>query len=90
MDRIRAALLGDPDDLGDRQIGLNRSHAFADPIGFIGLEPMQTEFVLFGKDGDGLFAHFVRGTHHADGDFATVGHQDLAEIGHVRPHPLVV
>ena len=44
---------------------------------------MQAQLVLFGKDGDGAFAHFIGCAHHADGDFAAVGDQDLGKVSHV-------
>ena len=74
--------LGDPDDLLDRQIGGDRAQALADPVGLVGLEPVQTQLVLLGKDGDGLVAHLVGRAHDANGDFAAVGDQDLGKFGH--------
>jgi len=85
MDRIGTAFPGHADDLVDRQIGLDRAQPLADPVGLVGLEPVQAQLVLFGIDRDGLLAQFVGGAHHADRDFAPVGHEDLAEIGHLVP-----
>ena len=90
MDRVRAAVLGHADDFVDRQVGLHGAHAFADAVGLVGLETVQGQLVLFGKDGDGALAHFVGRAHHADGDLTPVCHQNLAEIGHAGSRPFLV
>jgi hypothetical protein len=84
VDRVGAAGLGHADDLGDREIGLHRPQPLADPIRLVRLEAVQRELVLLGVDADRALAHLVGGAHHADGDLAPVGHQDLAEFGHRR------
>jgi hypothetical protein len=43
---------------------------------------MQAQFVFLCKNGNGFFAHFVRGTHNADCDFTAIGDQDFFEISH--------
>ena len=83
MDRIGARRPGHPDDLGDRQVGLDGPEPLADPVGLVRLEAMQAQLVLLGEDGDGPLAHLVGGAHHPDGDLAAIGDEDLLEIGHV-------
>ncbi len=77
VDRICPAFLGDADDFINRQICGDRSHAFADLIGLVRLEPVQAQLVFFGIDGDSLLAHFIGSAHHADGNFPTVRDQDF-------------
>jgi hypothetical protein len=85
MDRVGAGLLRHPDDLGDREIGRDRPQPGADPVGLVGLEPVQAQLVLLGEDGDRALAQLVRRAHHANGDLAAIGDQDLAESGHAVP-----
>ncbi|OIQ64915.1 hypothetical protein GALL_535320 [mine drainage metagenome] len=82
MDRVGTGHAGDADDFGDAEIGRNRAEPLTDPIGLIRLEAVEGKLVLFGIDGDGFLAKLVGGTHDADGDLATVGDQDFAEVGH--------
>ncbi len=82
MDRIGTAFLRHANDLVDAEIGGDRPHAFADAIGFVRLEAVQAELVLFGENGDGTFAHLVGGAHDANGDLAPVGNQDFLEVCH--------
>ena len=84
MNGIRARQFGHADNLGDAEIGPHRRQAFADAIGLIRLEAVQGKLVFLGIDGDGFFAHFIGGTHDADGNLAPVGDQDFAEFGHCR------
>ena len=79
---IRARHLGNPDNLGDRQIGPHRRQPFADQIGLIGFESVQRELVFLGIDRDGFLAHFIGRAHDANGNLATVGDKDLLDIGH--------
>ena len=85
MDRIRARHFGHADNFVDRQIGRDRSHALADAVSFVGLEPVQAKFVFLCKDRHGLFAHLVGGAHDADGNLAPVGDEDFLEVGHSGP-----
>ena len=52
-----------------------------DLIALVGLEAVQRIFVLLGPDGDRLQAELVGGAEDADGDFGTVGDEDLGD-GH--------
>ncbi len=85
VDGVGAGFACHPDDLGDREIGGDRAHALADPVGLIRLEAVQAQLVLFRVDGDGLLAKLVGGAQHPDGNLAAVGDQDLLEIWHGVP-----
>ena len=58
MDGVGAGALGDAQDLGDREIGLDRPERLfkvrpaADQIGLVGLEAVEGELVLLGEDAD--------------------------------------
>jgi len=83
MNGIGAGQLGHADDLVDRQIALDRPEiagkmrTAADLITLVSLEAMQREFVFLGPDGHRFYAKLVGGAEYADGDFGTVGNQDL-------------
>ncbi len=79
MDRIGAAGARHADIFVDLEIRLDRPHAFADEIGFVGLEPVQRQLVLFGVAGDRLDVQLVGGAENTDGDFAAVGDEDLLD-----------
>ena len=78
MNGVDTGALGDPDDVRDIQIGRDRLLAGTDQIAFICLETVQREAILVGVDRDGAHAHFGSSTHDADGNFAAVGDQQLA------------
>ena len=86
MDRVGARKFGDADDLGDRQIGLDRPHilgemrAAADLVALVRLEPVQRQLVFLGPDGDGLHAELIGGAEDADGDFGAVGDKNLGNL----------
>ena len=82
MDRVRPAFTGDADHLFDRQVGGDGSQPFADAIGLVRLEPMQAQFVFFGKDRDRLFTHFIGRAHDANGDLTPVCDKNFREFGH--------
>ncbi len=83
MHRVGAGSLGDADHLLDGEVGRDRAHPLADPVGLVGLEAVEAELVLLGVDRDRLQPELVGGAHHADRDLAAVGDQDLAELGHL-------
>ncbi|MPL71091.1 hypothetical protein SDC9_16859 [bioreactor metagenome] len=85
VDRVGARFLCDADDLGDREIGAHGAQPGADAVGLVRLETVQGELVFLGIDGDGLLAEFIGSPHHADGNLAPVGDQNLAE--HHGPSP---
>jgi hypothetical protein len=83
MDRVRTRQLCNADHLVDRQVAFDRAkipfqvRTTADLVGFIRLEPVQCELVLFRPDGDGFHPQFVGGAEHANGNFRTVGDKNL-------------
>ena len=81
MDRIGLGLAGDPEHVGDREIGLDRPHPLADLVGLVRLEAVEGELVLLGKDRDGAYAQFVRRPEHADRDLGPVRDENLPD-GH--------
>ncbi len=81
MDGIGVGFAGDAENLGDRQIGLDRTQALADLIGLVGLEPVEGELVFLGKDRDGADAELVGGAEDADRDLRSVGDENLGD-GH--------
>ncbi len=85
VDGIGARHFGNADDLVDTEIGGYGTEALANAVGFVCFEAVEAEFVLFGKDSNGLFAHLVGCTHDADGDLATVCDENLLKIGHEPP-----
>jgi hypothetical protein len=54
VDGVRPRDAGDADIFIDLEVRLDRPLAFTDQIGLVGLEPVQRQLVLFGKDRDGL------------------------------------
>ena len=72
MNRVHALLFGQRHDAFDIEIGLHRSFALADQVGFVGFEAVQREAVFLGIDGDGAQAQFIGGAENADGDFAAI------------------
>ncbi len=85
MNRIRAAVPRDADDLRDREIRTDGRQPLADQIGLVRLEAVERQLVLLGVDRDRLLAQLRRRPHHADRDLAPVGDQDFLELGHVSP-----
>ena len=79
MDRIGLRFAGDADDLGDRQIGLDRAETLADLVGFVGLEAVEGELVLFGEDRDRAHAQFIGRAEDADGDFGSIGDENFLD-----------
>jgi hypothetical protein len=77
MNCIHAFFFRERDDSRYVQIGLNRTLACADLVGFVGLETMQRQPILLRIDGHGPQPEFVRGTKDANGDFAAVGSEQF-------------
>ena len=78
---IGARELGDADIFVNLQIGLDRPLALADQIGLVGLEPVQGEFVFFGKHRHRLEPQLIGGAEDADGNFAAIGDENFLD-GH--------
>src|ERR1700687_5541286 len=79
MDRVGLRVARHPDDVGDGEIGGDRAEAFADLISLVGLEAVEGELVLFGKDGDGRYAKLGCGAKNADRNLGAVGDKDLPD-----------
>ena len=72
MDRVYALLLRQRDDAVNIEIGLHGAHPLSDLIGFVGLETVQAEAVLFGVNRHGTQPQLGRRAHDADGNLAAV------------------
>ena len=72
MNGVCAACFGDADDLVNAQIRRYRAQTLTNLVGFVSFEAVETKLVLFGINRNGFFAHFIGGTHDANGDFAAV------------------
>ena len=85
MDRVRAGDPGDAQDLLDRQIGLDRPHvlvemrAAADLIALVRLEAVEGQLVLLRPDRHRPEPELVGGAEHANGDFGSVGDENLTD-----------
>ncbi len=79
VDRVRAALLGDPDDLRDVEVGPHGRTPLADEVRLVRLDPVDAVAVLPGEHRDRAGAQLGGGPEGADGDLASVGDQDLLE-----------
>ncbi len=77
VDRIATRLLGDPDDLVDRQVRADRMAHLPDLIRLVGLQPVLGIAILIRVHRDGRDAHLVGGAKRADRDLAAIGHQDF-------------
>ena len=65
--------------------GVYAGGVVAHQVGLVRLEAVEGELVLLGIDGHRLLAELGCRAHDADGDFAAIGDQDLAEGRHVHP-----
>lgn len=65
--------------------------ALADDIGLVSLLPVHRETVFMTEDSHGLEGQLVCGTENADGNFASIGDEDLVQLhdGTVRPQASV-
>ena len=77
IDGVGAGLLGDADDLVDRQIRPDRMARLPDLIRLVGLQPVQGVAILVRIDRDRRDAHLVGGPERADRDLPAVGDQDF-------------
>ncbi len=76
MDRRRAGSSRDVHQFVRAQVALRR-RVGTDRVGLVGEPDVQARAVAVGVHGDGGNPQFAAGANHADGDFATVGNQDL-------------
>jgi len=83
MDRIRARKPGDADHFVDRKIAFDRPEltrkmrTATDLVAFVRLEAVQRKLVLLGPDRDRLQPEFVGGAEDANGNFGSVGNENL-------------
>ena len=78
MDGVHIVAPGQVDNAGNIEVGANRLALLADAISFIGLEAMQGKTILVGINGHRAHAQLMRRAEDANGDLATIGHQNLA------------
>src|SRR5262245_45873752 len=79
MNRIDATLARQRNDPRDVEVRANGLAGLADVVGLVGLEAVQCEAVLMGVDRDGADTQLVGGAENANGDFGTIGDEQLAE-----------
>ena len=79
VDRVRAGLARDPDDLRDVEIGPHGVARLPDRVRLVGLEAVLGVAVLVREDRDGACAELEGGTEASDGDLCTVGDEHLGE-----------
>ncbi len=84
IDGVGAGVLGDADDLVDRQVRPDRVALLADLIRLVGLQPVQGVAILIRIDRDRRDAHLVGRPEGADRDLPAVGDQDFGN------HPLTL
>lgn len=82
VDQLDAVLEGDLDNLVSGQIGAHGGvlTALSNHVGLVRLLTVHGQAVLVRVDGDGLQGQLVGGTEDTDGDFTTVGDEDLLEL----------
>jgi len=77
MDGVRTSLAGDFENKIAAQIGFG-GWSWAKPMGLVRMEHVQGGAVCVRVDGDGSDAEFAAGTDDAQGNFTTVGDEQLA------------
>ena len=82
MDGIHIMLLADTDNVFNVQISINRLVPFPYQVRFISPVSMQGQNIFLGINGHSTDSQFAAGTEYADGDFASVGNQDLTNMSH--------
>ncbi|MNX63529.1 hypothetical protein D3C86_945310 [compost metagenome] len=81
MDRVCSGELGHADNLLDRKIALDRPHVLgemrpsANLIGFVRLEAVQRQLVLFRPNRNGFNPKLIRCPENADRNFGSVGNK---------------
>ena len=80
------------DDLVTGEISANWSilATLANDIGFVGLLPVHAQSVFIAEDGNGLEGKFVCGTEDSNGDFTSVGDEDLLQLHDCRICPQAI
>ena len=86
---VDIADLSDGDDAVDQQVAVARLRG-TDAHRLIGEFDGQTVFIRFGVDEDGFDAHLFARADDPQGDFATVGDQDLVKHGNTPGHSAAI
>ena len=76
-------LRGDFEDAVAAEIGVDGGRG-AEAVGFVGVEDVERGAIGVGVDGYGRDAELAAGPDEAEGDFAAIGDEDLAQGGHQR------
>jgi hypothetical protein len=79
VDRVGARRQRRPDDLGGVEVGAHGVAALTDLVRLVGLLPVDRVAIFVGKDSDRGDPEFVGRPERANGDLASIGHQDLRE-----------
>src|SRR5206468_1597808 len=79
MNGVNIMLLRERDDAGDVEVSADRLAGLADQIRLVGLEAVQREAVFMGVDRDRADAQLMSRAEDANGDFAAIGDQQLAD-----------
>ncbi len=82
MNRVDLPFLGQRDQHGNIQVRLDRLAGVADQIGFIRLQPVQSEAVFVGINADGPDAQLMAGPEDSDGNFAAIGNEKSGDAPH--------
>ena len=77
MDHVDTLFLRQRDDAGDVEVSAHRTFAFADQIGFVGLEAVDREAIFLRVNGDGTQSEFGRGAEDANSNLAAIGNEQL-------------
>ena len=83
VDRVDVLFTSQFDDRLDVQIASDWLARLADRVRLVGLEPMHREAVFVRVNRDRADAQLVGRAENPNGDLAPVGHQQLANLGHV-------
>ena len=83
MNGVGAAVGGDFEDAVAAEVGVDGGRG-AEAVGLVGVEDVEGGAVGVGVDGDGRDAELAAGPDEAEGDFAAIGDEDLAQGGHQR------
>ena len=82
MDGIHIMFLADADNIFNIKVCINGLVSFAHQVCFISPVAVQGQNIFFGINGYRANPQFAAGAEYADGDFASVSHQDLANMSH--------
>ena len=80
MNGINPGIAGNAQNILDIKIGANGFVALANPVGFIGFEPMQGKTVFIRKNRYRADAKLVGGTQNANRNFTAIGNQKLTDF----------